>query len=77
MRSVEIGETLRWALAKIIMRADGDQAKTACINLQLCAGLESGIERATHAIYQRQTEQTTRSKINKYSVDEMEDKEEV
>ena len=32
------------------MRAAGDQAKTACGSLQLCAGLEAGIEGATHAI---------------------------
>ena len=38
-----IGATLRRALAKLIMRADRDQAKTACGNLQLCAGLEAGI----------------------------------
>ena len=41
------------ALAKIVMRAVGDQAKTACGNLRLCAGLEAGIERATHAVGQR------------------------
>ena len=29
------------------MRSDRDQAKTACGNLQLCAGLEAGIEGAT------------------------------
>ena len=44
---VGIGETLRRALAKLVMRAAGDQAKTACGNLQLCAGLEAGIEGAT------------------------------
>ena len=32
------------------MRATGDQVKTACGNLQLCAGLEAGIEGATHAV---------------------------
>ena len=36
---VGIGETIRRALAKLVMRAAGDQAKTACGNLQLCAGL--------------------------------------
>ena len=29
VRPVGIGETLRWALAKLVMRAAGDQAKTA------------------------------------------------
>ena len=35
VRPVGIGETLRWALAKLVMRAAGDQAKTACGNLQM------------------------------------------
>ena len=48
-----IGETLRQALAKLFMRAAGDQAKTVCGNLQLCAGLKAGIEGATHAVGQR------------------------
>ena len=48
-----IGETLRRALDKLAMRAAGDQAKTACGNVQLCAGLEAGIEGATHAVGQR------------------------
>ena len=50
VRPVGIGETLRRALAKLVMRAAGEQAKTACGNLQLCAGLEAGIEGATHAV---------------------------
>ena len=49
-----IGETLRRALAKLGMREAGDQAKTACGNLQLCAGIEAGIEGATHAVGQRE-----------------------
>ena len=40
---VDIGETLRRALTKLVMRAAGDQAETACGNLQLCAGLKAGI----------------------------------
>ena len=51
-----IGETLRRALAKLAMRAAGEQSKTACGNLQLCAGLEAGIEGATHAVGQRRVE---------------------
>ena len=39
-----IGETLRRALSKLVTRAAGEQAKTACGNLQLCAGLEAGID---------------------------------
>ena len=53
VRPVGIGETLRRALAKLVMRAYEYQAKTVCGNLQLCAGLESGIEGATHALGQR------------------------
>ena len=35
------------------MRAVGDQAKTACGNLQLGAGLEASMEGATHAVGKR------------------------
>ena len=45
-----IGETLRRSLAKLVMRAAGDQAKTVCGNIQLCAGLKAIIEGSTHAI---------------------------
>ena len=38
------------------MRAAGDQAKTACENLQLWAGLEASIEGATHVVRQRRLE---------------------
>ena len=51
-----IEETLRQALNKLVMRAAGEQAKTAYGNLQLCAGLEAGIEGATHAVGQRRLE---------------------
>ena len=44
VRPVGIGETLRRALAKLVMRSARDQVKTACGNLQMCAGLEVGIE---------------------------------
>ena len=50
VRPVGIGEKLCRALAKLIIRASGYQAKTACGNLQLCAGLEAVIEGATHAV---------------------------
>ena len=53
MRPVGIGGTLRRALAKLVMRAAEEQAKTSCGNLQLCAGLKAGIEGATHAVGQR------------------------
>ena len=53
---VGIGEMLRQPLAKFVTRAAGYQAKTACGNLQLCAGLKAGIEGATHAVGQRRLE---------------------
>ena len=53
VRPIGIGETLRRAIAKLVMRAAGDKAKTVYGNLQLCAGLEAGIEGATHAVGQR------------------------
>ena len=56
VRPVGIGETLRRAFTKLVMRAAGEQAKTACVNLQLCAGLKAGIEGATHAVGQRKVE---------------------
>ena len=48
-----IGETLHQALSKLVMRASGDQAKTAYGNLKLCAGLEDSIEGETHAAGKR------------------------
>ena len=48
-----IGEALRRALEKLVMREAGDQAKTACGNIQLCAGLESVIDGATYTMEQR------------------------
>ena len=51
-----IGETLRRILAKLIMRVAGDQAKRACGKLQLCTGLDAGIEGATHTVGQHRFE---------------------
>ena len=53
VRPVGIGETLLLALSKLLMRAAGDQANTACGNLQMCSGLKAGIEEATHAVGRR------------------------
>ena len=50
VRPLVIGEMLRQSLAKLVMREAGDQAKTACGNLQLCEGLESNIEGANRAV---------------------------
>ena len=53
VRPVGVEETLRRALAKLVMRSARDQEKTACGNLQLCAGLKAGIEISTNAVGQR------------------------
>ena len=50
VRPVGIGGTLLRALAKLVMKAVGDQTKMVGGNLQLCAGLEAGIEGVTHAV---------------------------
>ena len=63
VRPVEIGETLRRALAKLVMRVAEDQSNMTCGNLQLCAGLEAGIEGATHAVGQRRLDRV-RSRRN-------------
>ena len=63
VRPVGIGETLRRALAKLVMRAAGEQAKPACGNLQLCAGLESGIGGETHAVGQRRVERVRARRV--------------
>ena len=56
VRPVGVGETLRRALAKLVMRVAGYKAKTACGNMQLCAGLKDGIEGSTHTVGQRRME---------------------
>ena len=56
VRPVGIGETLCRAIAKLIMRAVGDEAKMAYGSLQLCAVLEAEIEGAAHAVAQRRQE---------------------
>ena len=78
MRPVGIGETNRRALAKLVIRAAGDQAKTACGNLQLCAGLESGIEGETHALGQRQLDRARQRSNEEVArrLDKEEDKDE-
>ena len=60
VRPVGIRETLCQALAKLVMREAGDQTKTVCVNLQLCAGLEDDIEGATHAVVQGRLERVIR-----------------
>ena len=60
------------------MRAAGYQAKTACDNLHMCAGLDSGIEGATHAVGQRRLERVRkrRSKEEARIPDKEEDEDE-
>ena len=53
LRPVGIGETLRQSPARHFMRAAGDQSKTACGKLKLCAGLKAYIRGATQAVGQR------------------------
>ena len=56
VHSIGIWETLRWYLAKPIMREDGDQANTVWGNMELCAGLEAGIEGVAYAVGKRERE---------------------
>ena len=76
VRPVGIGETLCRALAKIVMRAARNQAKTACVNLQLCKGLEAGIEGAIHAVGQRILERVREIKREEEEAEEAEEEEE-
>ena len=65
-----IGETLCRALAKLVMRAAGDQAKIACGNLQLCAGLKAGTEEDTHDVGQRRLERVQRKRSEEEEADD-------
>ena len=56
VRPVGIREMLRRAIAKLVIRAAGDQAKAVCKSLQLCAGLVAIIEGETHTVAQRRQE---------------------
>ena len=59
------------------MRAAGDQAKTSCDNLQHCAGLEAGIEVATHALGRRRLDRVrTRREMEETEASEEEAEEE-
>ena len=53
IRPIGIGETWRRAIAKCVLHVTGSAAKEACGIDQLCAGLESGIEAAIHAMNQQ------------------------
>ena len=43
-------ETLSRVLFKLVLRADGDQAKMACVKIQFCVFLKISIEGATHYV---------------------------
>ena len=70
-----MGETLSQALAKLFMTEAGNQAKTVCGNLQICAGLKACIEGATHAVGQRRLERV-RGRQRKEEADESEEEKE-
>ena len=76
VRPVGIGEMLRQALAKLVMREAGDQAKTACGNLQPCAGLEAGKEGATHDVVQWRLERVKGRRCEEEEAKESEKEEE-
>ena len=50
VRPVGIGSIFRRLLAKSLIKVIGQQATAACSNMNLCAGLPSGIEGAVHAV---------------------------
>ena len=58
MHPIGTGETIGPDITKFLMRTVGDQAKKAGGSLQLCAGLEDGIEGATHVVAQRRKERS-------------------
>ena len=66
--SIGIGDKTRCTITTLVMRAAGDQVKTACGILQLCAGLEACIEGATHTVALRRRDRNTPATV--YSTDE-------
>ena len=63
------------ALAKLVMRAAGDQTKTPCVNLQMCAGLKASLEGAAHAVGQRKRKRSEPSRREDKAGAETEDEE--
>ena len=49
-RPVGIGDVFRRLMAKCVLALAGPHATAACGNLNLCAGLKSGVEGAVHAV---------------------------
>ena len=50
VRQVGIREVFRCLFDKLVLRAGEAQAKKACGSVNLCAGLEAGIEGSIHAV---------------------------
>ena len=48
--TVLIREMFLWYLAKLLLRVDGDQSKTSCVNLQICFIIKASIGGSTHAV---------------------------
>ena len=71
-----IGETLRRALDKLVMRAAGGQVNRACGNLQLCAGLDAGIEGATNDVGQMRLERVRKRRQEEEETKHPEEEEE-
>ena len=59
---------LQRALAKLVMREAGDQAKTVCGNLHLCAGLEAGIEGTNHTVGHQILEKLRQRRIKEVEI---------
>ena len=57
-----VGETLHHYLSKIFIREAGYQTNMTCENLQLCTGLEAGIEGSTYDVGQRRRERNKRGR---------------
>ena len=60
---IETREIFRRALDKLVIRENGEQAKTTFGNLHVCAFLKDGIKGATHALVQSQRESDVRREI--------------
>ena len=54
IRPVGIREVCLLLSANLVLRYGGSQAKEACRTVDLCAGLEAGIEGAIHALKERE-----------------------
>ena len=51
VRPIGIWETRRRSLDKLVMSTEGDQEKVVCSKLQLCAGLDAGIEGDRYVVW--------------------------